>query len=266
VANGVVTRSVRDTAAFYREAENVCRSTKLDPIGDVTRPGRARLRVAVFTKSVKRECSPEIRDHTLRTAALLERMGHRVEYLDEPPVPPSFIDDFLLYWALLSFALVRGGKGRFGASFDRDKLDNLSLGLETFAAANLHRLPLAIARLATLRRRMLKRVRDYDVLLTPTLADVPPLVGHLDPTADYEQIIERLVDWVAFTPLQNVTGDPAISLPLGESAEGLPIGMMFSARLGREATLLELAYELEEAAPFRLLGTTSGADSDAQSR
>lgn len=253
VANGVVTRSVRDTAAFYREAENVWRNSKLDPIGDVTRPGRARLRVAVFTKSVKRECSPEIRDHTLRTAALLERMGHRVEYLDEPPVPPSFIDDFLLYWALLSFALVRGGKSRFGASFDRDKLDNLSLGLEGSAAANLHRLPLAIARLATLRRRMLKQVRDYDVLLTPTLADVPPLVGHLDPTADYEQIVERLVDWVAFTPLQNVTGDPAISLPLGESTLGLPIGMMFSARLGREATLLELAYELEEAVPFRLL-------------
>src|ERR1700712_941617 len=74
VANGMVSRSVRDTAAFYREAEKVWRSAKLDPIGDVTRPGRARLRVAVFTKSVKRECSPEVREHTLRTAGLLERM------------------------------------------------------------------------------------------------------------------------------------------------------------------------------------------------
>ncbi|TPG36904.1 amidase [Mycolicibacterium hodleri] len=263
VANGVLTRSVRDTAAFYREAENVWCNPKLDPIGDVTRPGRERLRVAVFTKSVKRECSPEVRDATLATAALLERMGHRVEYLQEPPVPQSFIDDFLLYWALLSFALVRGGKGRFGASFEREKLDNLSLGLERFAAGNLHRLPLAIARLATLRRRMLKRVRDYDVLLTPTLADLPPLVGHLDPTAAYEQIIDRLVDWVAFTPLQNVTGDPAISLPLGESADGLPIGVMFSARWGREATLLKLAYEVEEAVPFRLLGAARGAVSEA---
>lgn len=265
VANGVVTRSVRDTAAFYREAENVWRNSKLDPIGDVTRPSSDRLRIAVFTKSVKRECSPEVRDQTLRTAALLESLGHRVERLDDPPVPPSFIDDFLLYWALLSFALVRGGRARFGDTFDRDKLDNLSLGLERFAAGNLHGLPLAIARLATLRRRMLVRVRDYDVLLTPTLADVPPAVGHLDPTADYEQIIDRLVDWVAFTPLQNVTGDPAISLPLGQSPDGLPIGMMFSARMGREATLLELAYELEEAVPFPLLGTLGGADSNVQS-
>ena len=180
-------------------------------------------------------------------------------------MPESFIDDFLLYWALLSFALVRGGKSRFGATFDRAKLDNLTLGLESFAAANLHRLPVAIARLATLRRRMLRRVRDYDVLLTPTLADVPPRVGHLDPSADYDQIIERLVDWVAFTPLQNVTGDPAISLPLSQSAAGLPIGMMFSARLGREATLLGLAFELEEAVPFRLVGDSAGAESDVQS-
>ena len=264
VANGVVTRSVRDTAAFYREAENVWRSPKLEPIGDVTRPGRARLRVAVFTKSVKRECSPEVRDHTLGTAALLESLGHHVEYLDAQPVPESFIDDFLLYWALLSFALVRGGKSRFGATFDRAKLDNLTLGLESFAAANLHRLPVAVARLATLRRRMLSRVRDYDVLLTPTLADVPPRVGHLDPSADYDQIIERLVDWVAFTPLQNVTGDPAISLPLNHSAEGLPVGMMFSARLGREATLLGLAYELEAAVPFRFVADSIGAESDIQ--
>ncbi|GAB7070160.1 amidase [Mycobacterium hodleri] len=266
VANGVVTRSVRDTAAFYREAEKVWRSPKLAPIGDVTRPGRARLRVAVVTKSVKRECSPEVRDHTLRTAELLERMGHHVEYLDAPPVPASFIDDFLLYWAMLSFALVRGGTKRFGATFDRDKLDNLTLGLEAFAAANLRRLPVAIARLATLRRRMLPRVRDYDVLLTPTLADVPPLVGHLNPTADYDQIIERLVDWVAFTPLQNVTGDPAISLPLGHSAGGLPVGMMFSAQMGREATLLELAYEVEEAVPFRLITDAADAESGVQSR
>jgi amidase len=266
VANGVLTRSVRDTAAFYREAENVWRNPKLASIGDVTRPGRNRLRIAVFTKSVLRECSPEMRDQTLATAALLERMGHRVEHLDQPPVPQSFIDDFLLYWALLAFALVRGGRSRFGASFDRDKLDNLTLGLEGFAAKNLHRLPLTIARLATLRRRMLNLVQEYDVLLTPTLADSPPRVGHLDPTADYQQIIDRLVDWVAFTPLQNVTGDPAISLPLGMSADGLPVGMMFSARLGRDATLLELAYELEEAVPFRLLAATGSADSNAQSR
>jgi amidase len=82
------------------------------------------------------------------------------------------------------------------------------------------------------------------------LADEPPQIGHLDPTADYEQIIDRLQDWVAFTPLHNVTGEPAISLPLALSANGLPVGMMFSASVGQEARLLELAYELEDARPW----------------
>jgi amidase len=62
--------------------------------------------------------------------------------------------------------------------------------------------------------------------------------------------MDRLLEWVAFTPLQNATGDPAISLPLGESASGLPVGMMFSTGWGGEARLLELAYELEEARPW----------------
>jgi len=59
----------------------------------------------VFTKSIKRECSPEVKDATLATAALLDRMGHRVEHLGSPPVPQSFIEDFLLYWALLSIRI-----------------------------------------------------------------------------------------------------------------------------------------------------------------
>lgn len=260
VANGVVTRTVRDTAAFYREVERTWRNTRLPPIGDVTGPGRTRLRVAVFTSSIRRECGPEIRDLTLKTATLLEELGHRVELLDvAPPVPTSFEDDFVLYWALLAMALVRGGKRRFGDSFDRTKLDNLTLGLDRHAAGNLHRLPLTLLRLARTRRHLSALAREYDVLLTPTLADEPPRIGHLDPTADYEQIIGRLSDWVAFTPLQNITGDPAISLPLAQSAAGLPVGMMFTAPAGGETTLLELAFELEEAQPFpRIQDSRSG--------
>jgi amidase len=258
VANGVLTRSVRDTAAFYREAESIWRSSRLAAIGDLTGPSTRRLRIAVLTRSVERECSQELRELTLKTAALLEGLGHRVEHLDKNPIPAYFVDDFLLYWALLAMALVRGGRRRYGESFDRGRLDNLTLGLERLASRNLHRLPLTIARLATLRRITARMYRTYDVVLMPTLADEPPRIGHLEPTADYDQIISRLVDWVAFTPLQNVTGEPAISLPLAQSAAGLPVGMMFAAALGREATLLELAYELEAAQPWPLINSAGG--------
>ena len=250
VHDGVLTRSVRDTAAFYREGERIWRNRALLPIGAVTGPGSERLRVAVVTRSLSRDCSPQMRDHTLQTAALLESLGHRVTHLDNNPIPATFADDFLIYWASLAMTLVRTGKRTFGPTFDRSRLDNLTLGLDRHATRNLHRLPLAISRLSRLRKVTERLYRDYDILLMPTLAEESPRIGHLDPTADYQQVIDRLVDWVAFTPLQNATGEPAISLPLNQSDSGMPVGMMFSAPIGHERRLLELAYELEGAKPW----------------
>ena len=249
--NGVLTRSVRDTAAFLREMERAWPARALPAVGDVRDPGRRRLRVAVFTRSLVRECAPEVHGATLKVAAQLEALGHRVEHVDRLPVRAGFVDDFLHYWALLAFAVVRSGHREISRDFDRTRLDSLTLGLDRRAAANLHRLPMAMARLASTRRSTNQLFRTFDVTLMPTVAHEPPRIGHLDPTADYEQIMSRLIDWVAFTPLHNVTGDPAISLPLAESAAGLPLGMMFAAPAGGEATLLELAYELEAAQPFR---------------
>ena len=249
VANGVLTRSVRDTAAFYREAERIWPNPKLAQVGDVTGPGRQRLRIAVVTRSVQRESSPEVRELTLKSAGLLEELGHRVDHVDEPPVPRSFPDDFVLYWGFLALAQVRSGRRMFGSTFDRSRLDSLTLGLDRHTSRNIHRLPSAIVRLRTLRRRTAQFFRTYDAVLTPTVADDTPRIGYLAPT-DYQRVIDRLVSWVAFTPLQNVTGEPAISLPLAQSAAGMPVGMMLSADVGQEALLLELAYELEEARPW----------------
>jgi amidase len=248
VANGVVTRSVRDTAAFFREAERIWRAPKLPPIGDVQHPGKQRLRIAVITRSLLRECSAEVRELTLKTASLLEELGHRVDHVEKPPVPTSFASDFLLYWGLLALGQIHLSQSAVG--FDRSRLDNLTLGLDRLARRNMHRLPLALIRLRGTRRHTTRFARTYDAVLTPTLADETPPIGYLDPTADYQQVIDRLQDWVAFTPLQNVTGEPAISLPLAESANGLPVGMMLSTAMGAEVRLLELAYELEEARPW----------------
>ncbi|WP_428341609.1 amidase [Mycobacterium sp.] len=249
VANGMVSRSVRDTAAFYAEAERIWPAGKLPPIGHVQHAGAKRLRIAVITHSLLRESSPEVRELTLKSAALLEELGHRVDHLEKPPVPTSFVSDFVLYWGLLAMGQIQMNKRTFDG-FDVTRLDNLSRGLDRHARRNLHRIPVALLRLSRTRRHTARLARTYDVVMTPTLADETPEVGYLDPMADYEQIIDRLQDWVAFTPLQNVTGEPAISLPLALSANGLPVGMMFSASTGHEAQLLELAYELEDARPW----------------
>ncbi|MCH6264315.1 amidase [Neobacillus citreus] len=95
---------------------------------------------------------------------------------------------------------------------------------------------------------------EYDLLLTPAIAQLPWPIGKLnanDPSLDAEQWIERMMAYSPFTNLFNTTGQPAISLPLGWSSKGLPIGMQFAARFGDEATLFQLAGQLEEAQPWK---------------
>lgn len=249
VQDGVLTRSVRDTAAFYREAEKVYRNLKLPPVGDITRPGKARLDIALVTEGIGRSASPEVTELTLKTASLLEELGHRVHQI-AMPLPATLKDDFLLYWSMLALYMVRTGRRSFGRTWDAGQLDNLTHGLARHSTRGLAKMPLAIARLKRTRRWSREFFGTYDLVLTPTLAAETPRIGHLAPTNDFDTVMDRLLDWVAFTPLQNATGDPAISLPLATTASGLPQGMMFGAAAGREATLLELAYELEDAHPF----------------
>ena len=250
VHDGVLTRTVRDTAAFVRESERVYRNLKLPPVGDVTGPGKKRLRVALVTASISgRECDAEVTASLMQTATLLEQLGHTVVPV-EPPVPDSFADDFLVYWSLLALALHHNGKRTFNQTYDRHGNDNLTKGLALHAAKNAWRLPAAITRLRRSHRITSRVFADHDVVLNPTVARVTPELGWLHPEQPYETVIERLMTWVAFTPLQNATGDPAISLPLGTSSTGLPIGHQFSAARGQDRRLLELSYELEEAQPF----------------
>jgi amidase len=258
VSDGVVTRTVRDTAAFLREVEQVYRWLKLPPIGDITRPGRKRLRIALNTTGLGRGADAEVTELALKTARHLEELGHTVTEVD-PPVPDSFPEDFLLYWSFLAMFLMVNGRRLHGRTFDRAQHDNLTLGLALHARRNLRRIPGAIRRLRTGPRRSAEFFQKYDVSLTPTLAHETPRIGHLDPMQDYDTIVDRLLDWVTFTPLQNVTGDPAISLPLATTSGGLPMGMMFAAGAGREATLLELGYELEESSPFTSISGSSTA-------
>ena len=221
----------------------------MPPIGDLTRPGRKRLRIALNTTGLDRGADPEVTQLAEETARLLEDLGHTVIEVP-PPTPPTFADDFLLYWAALALALLSGGRRQHGRTWNRANHDSLTFGLARHARRNLHRVPRAIIRLRRSTHDAALFFEKYDVSLTPTLATPTPKIGHLDPTQDYETIIDRLQDWVTFTPLQNATGTPAISLPLTTTSTGLPQGMMFGSGWGHEAVLLELAYELEQARPW----------------
>jgi amidase len=257
VSDGVLTRTVRDTAAFFRESETVFRNPNLAPIGSIIRPGKRRLRIGFATDGIGRRASPEIRRLTLQTAALLESLGHRVEEV-RPPAADSFAEDFLLYWAFLAMVVTSTGRHSFGPTWDASRLDSLTLGLARHCRRNLHRLPLAILRLRRSGQLTARFYATFDVLLTPTVATETPPIGHLDPANGYARTMDRLLDWIAYEPLQNATGEPAISLPLATTASGMPVGMMFAGPVGGEASLLELAYELEQARPFATIQDSTG--------
>jgi amidase len=94
-------------------------------------------------------------------------------------------------------------------------------------------------------------LNGYDVVLCPTVPVAPFAIGALAPTLDRETLIRRTEKLAGYTPIHNMAGVPAMSVPLFTASAGWPIGIHFAARVGGEATLLGLAYQLEEAAPWR---------------
>lgn len=95
--------------------------------------------------------------------------------------------------------------------------------------------------------------RTFDAVLSPTVATVPPPLGHLGANVEFEPLLERIAAWMPYTPLANAGGTPAISLPMGfDDSTNLPVGMMLSGSFGTDALLVQLALELEEARPSDL--------------
>ncbi|MEU0733916.1 amidase family protein, partial [Streptomyces lavendulocolor] len=249
-SDGVVSRSVRDTAAFLAAAETYWRNPKLPPLGLVEGPGRP-LRVGFLVDSPNGvRADAATRAAVTETAATLERLGHTVQPV-ELAIDPRFTADFLTYWGLLSFLI--GATGRtLGGDFDRRRMDGLSRGLRETYLRDWQGTPGVLRRLRRTSRAYAAAFRGLDLILSPVLAHTTPPIGHLSPLVPYPVLIERIIAYVAYTPLNNVVGTPSISVPAARTTEdGLPIGVMFSGRPGSERTLLEVAFALEADRPFR---------------
>jgi amidase len=111
---------------------------------------------------------------------------------------------------------------------------------------------LAIQSMQKISRQIARFFSDYDIYLTPTLGEAPVVLGTFDsPAEDPLKGWRRTGRFAPFTPICNATGQPAMSVPLYWSDEGLPIGTHFMGRFGAEATLFRLAAQLEEARPWK---------------
>lgn len=250
VAEGVVTRSVRDTAAFLHAAEALHPAPGLPPIGQVTGPGRGRLRVGLVDRLPDGDLvDAQCREALGQVADRLADLGHEVVVVGQI-ADQRMADDFLLYWSMLAGALARFGARLVAPGFDAQRLEPFTLALAAHCRRHLRRLPAALWRLSRWHRRYHRLFDQVDLVMSPTLGHPPPPLGHFSPTLPFELLAHRLRRWCAFTPAQNVSGAPGISLPLGCSREGLPIGIHFGAPLGGERRLLELAFELEREMPW----------------
>ena len=250
ISDGVLTRTVRDTANFFAEAEISYRNRKLPPIGQISGPGKQRLRIGLMVDSIAGDptCA-QTRLAVEATAKRLSDLGHHVD-VAQIDLPQRFVDDFLLYWAMLAFFVSKFGLVLFPQGFDRKQLDPLTLGLARYYQQRFLKTPGMLRQLRKSQAHYAEVFSQFDVMLTPVLAHTTPELGYLGPAVDFDTQLERLLRYTTFTPANNAAGSPAISLPLGQAENGLPIGVQLNGRHGDERTLLELAFELEAAQPF----------------
>jgi amidase len=245
--DGVVTRTVRDTIAFWQAVDAIRRPAR--PVGDVPEtPGR--LRIGFYVDSpLGRRVDPEVRAAVERTAALCASLGHDVEPIF-CPVPRYAVEDFVEYWCFVAWAQDRLGPVLVDRRFDRRRLEPWTLGLSARAAAQPREVLAAIRRLHRFARAHPQRATEHDVLLCPVVANPPPPLGHLAPDGPFEEVVERVLAHCPFTGVFNATGAPALSLPLARTERGLPIGVQLVGGRHEEALLLSLARQLEQAAPW----------------
>jgi amidase len=248
---GVVSRTVRDTAGMFAATEATTGAV-YPAVGLVTGPGAARLKIGVLTKGFSgAEASAEVAAAVNATAKLLEGLKHSIVGTATWPTAPTFGDDFLAFWSLGAANDVATFAKMTGKTIDDTMVEPFTLAMAANAAK------LKEADIAAVQERLVAAgtaydewIKGYDIVISPLFTSPPSPLGHLRGDVPFEELRQRLLHEVGYTLIHNVSGAPAISLPLGWSSTGLPIGIQFSTAAGNEKMLLEIAYELEAAQPW----------------
>src|SRR5262245_45888575 len=255
----VVSRSVRDSAAAL---DATAGGINGDPYWAPDPPPSylaalsqepKRLRVAVSTKkldggTVHSDCVAAV----THAAKLCENLGHVVEESTPDVQPDVLISAFMALWAANLAAAIDHVARLTGRTPTDDAFEGLTCGLyEAGRRVTASQYLLAKGAVQRAARAAARFHQTYDIWLNSTLSSPPVKLGTFDTEErDPEKAFAPLIDYVSFTALQNGTGQPAISLPLYWNAAGLPVGAHFVARYGGEATLLQLAAQLEQADPW----------------
>ena len=255
-----VTRTVRDSAAMLDvlsgpvpgDPFGLARPTV--PFTQAAQTPTRLLRIACWTEPWSGHAAdPVITGATLETAQLLQSLGHVVEIATPTISWEQYLPAMTDVWAATNAYMIDGFAAALGREVNAETLEGPTLALVEYGrTVPASKLLEAIDLGTQLTYVMEDFFSRYDVLLTPTLATVPPRLGEYDPVAfpTARETFASSSHWDCFLPIFNTTGQPAISLPLHQSPDGLPIGMQLVSAMGREDVLLALATALEEALPW----------------
>jgi amidase len=206
-------------------------------------PGRLRIARTLQSAVEGVDVHPDCVAAYEAASALLESLGHEIIDVDFPFGPDAVAPFITLWYAMATLAPV--GDDQVGELLPLTRYLR-GKGLELPA----HELMAAQGYLQAITRNTLVTLDQYDALLTPTLAAPPVPVGYFD-EVDPADNFERQKRFTPWTALYNVSGQPAVSVPLHWSEAGLPIGVMLAGRVGDEGTLISLSAQLEAARPWR---------------
>jgi amidase len=256
-----VSRSVRDSARLLDATHGpgigdviiapTPRRPFIDEVG--ADPGRLRIGFLDFNPrggDVHADCV----DGVHKTAKLLESLGHHVE----PGFPEIFSDNdfgraFSMLWSTNMGTAIRRFSEALGREMTPNDIEAMNWAQAEFAKG-VNGVDFSLAQASSIQfRRAIQSwwTKGWDLLLTPTLAAPPLPIGSMPNNPERPMTpLMTAGSWVAFTSQFNISGQPAISLPLHRNADGLPIGMQLVAAYGREDLLIRVASQLEQAAPW----------------
>ena len=249
----VHTRSVRDavTALHHMQSLN---NSKLKPVPENIYPKEKQFRIGMITSNMLgQEAEPEVRNAIENSALICQNLGHQVEEINPFINGDRFTNSFLTMWAYGAKGIIDLAQQNFVSK--ETPIDSLlepwtlDLG-KWFDNQPKGQVELAVSRLKDDTMRTRELFKSFDFILSPVTQTVAPRIGSMAPNIDFDTLLESSLSFITFTPLANVTGDPAISLPMHWSSSGLPIGTHLHANYGNEEELLELSLQLEEAAPW----------------
>ncbi len=204
---------------------------------------------------------PECRDAARSTAKLLESLGHHVEEsYPAAMADASFPPRFGAMWATLQAVSRDSLSALLGRPATQDDIEAVNWEQAARAAkASALDYAKSVAAAAMFRRALAEWWHGgFDLLLTPTLARIPfPVGSFVNDPSDPLKPSRLASEWVRFTAQFNMSGQPAISLPLARTASGLPVGVQLVAAYGREDLLLRVSAQLEAAAPWKSFTPTA---------